>query len=251
MGRQPLGPHSLETRRYGVFGPGARARYGCEEVVLGRSDASAEIPVCPSPAPDSNSIDEPDPDIHIFCAKRYEKELNGGSRPALRLITTQDSPASSPMVLCISNIFWSESGVTSDGLAIAACPELEVTDGWYKLRATVDPPLARAIERGAIRVGRKIAVAGAKVHLISLYIFYPMDSPKPCRISVYSAVHRKVGTLRNPRRLRNRSTEPLRELSTSRPMACKTRVREWSLCVYAAQSYAGWRSGSDVGSYRH
>ncbi|EIM83586.1 uncharacterized protein STEHIDRAFT_62664, partial [Stereum hirsutum FP-91666 SS1] len=94
---------------------------------------------------------------------RYEKELNGGSRPALRLITTQDSPASSPMVLCISNIFWSESGVTSDGLAIAACPELEMTDGWYKLRATVDPPLARAIERGAIRVGRKIAVAGAKL----------------------------------------------------------------------------------------
>lgn len=75
------------------------------------------------------------------------------------------------MVLCISNIFWSESGVTSDGLAIAACPELEVTDGWYKLRATVDPPLARAIERGAIRVGRKIAVAGAKVPLSSLHIF--------------------------------------------------------------------------------
>ena len=42
-------------------------------------------------------------------------------------------------------------------------PELEITDGWYKLRAEVDGPLARAIRRGVIRVGRKIGVVDAKV----------------------------------------------------------------------------------------
>ncbi|KAI0050561.1 hypothetical protein FA95DRAFT_1486944 [Auriscalpium vulgare] len=94
---------------------------------------------------------------------RYERELNGGARPALRLITTQDAPASSHMVLCVSNIFWSEGGVDQVGLPIIPHPELEVTDGWYRLRAEVDAPLARAVRKGNLRVGRKIAVAGAKL----------------------------------------------------------------------------------------
>ena len=46
---------------------------------------------------------------------------------------------------------------------VASHPELEVTDGWYRLRARVDAPLARAIRRGVIRIGRKMAVAGARV----------------------------------------------------------------------------------------
>jgi breast cancer 2 susceptibility protein len=40
---------------------------------------------------------------------------------------------------------------------------LEVTDGWYRMRAQVDGPLARAVRRGAVRIGRKIGVVGAKV----------------------------------------------------------------------------------------
>lgn len=67
------------------------------------------------------------------------------------------------MVLCVSNVMWTEGGVTEDGLPVEPHPELEVTDGWYRLRAQVDQPLARAIRRGVIRVGRKIAVAGARV----------------------------------------------------------------------------------------
>ncbi|RDB29022.1 Breast cancer type 2 susceptibility [Hypsizygus marmoreus] len=94
---------------------------------------------------------------------RYERELNQGKRPALRLITTQDAPAAYPMVLCVSNVTWSEGGVTDDGLPIEPHPELEVTDGWYRLRAQVDAPLARAIRRGAIRIGRKLGVAGARL----------------------------------------------------------------------------------------
>ncbi|KAJ7654824.1 hypothetical protein B0H17DRAFT_1099452 [Mycena rosella] len=94
---------------------------------------------------------------------RYERELNRGVRPPLRCIATQDAPASFPMVLCVSNITWSEAGVTDDGLPIEPHPELEVTDGWYRLRAQVDAPLARAVRRGVIRVGRKIGVVGARL----------------------------------------------------------------------------------------
>ncbi|KAH7910924.1 hypothetical protein BJ138DRAFT_1113634 [Hygrophoropsis aurantiaca] len=93
----------------------------------------------------------------------YERDLNGSSRPPLRLITTRDAPAASPMVLCVSNITWSPAGIDDDGFPTPPFPELEVTDGWYRLRARVDEPLARAIRKGTIRVGRKIGIAGAKL----------------------------------------------------------------------------------------
>jgi breast cancer 2 susceptibility protein len=96
-------------------------------------------------------------------ARSYEKELNGGTRPALRLITTQDTSAGLHMILCVSDIAWSESGVGEDGLPVVPHPTLELTDGWYRLRARVDEVLARAARRGVIRVGRKIAVSGASV----------------------------------------------------------------------------------------
>ncbi|KAI0323005.1 hypothetical protein OF83DRAFT_1048027 [Amylostereum chailletii] len=112
---------------------------------------------------------------------RYEKELNGGSRPALRLITTQDAPASLPMTLCISNIFWTEAGIGPDGFAILPHPELELTDGWYRLRAEVDEPLARAARKGHLQIGRKLEVAGAKLST---------GRSEPCEVlEAYSTVH--------------------------------------------------------------
>ena len=68
------------------------------------------------------------------------------------------------MVLCVSSILgWSPARAGSGGQH----PELEVTDGWYRMRAKIDLPLARAVRRGLIRVGSKLSVSGAKVS--SLY----------------------------------------------------------------------------------
>ncbi|KAH9070787.1 hypothetical protein EDB83DRAFT_2517952 [Lactarius deliciosus] len=96
---------------------------------------------------------------------RYEKELNGSARPALRLITTQDTSARLHMVLCVSDITWSQEGVQvgEDGLPAVPHPTLELSDGWYRLRARVDDILARAVRRDVIRVGRKIAISGASI----------------------------------------------------------------------------------------
>ncbi|KAF5313184.1 hypothetical protein D9619_002620 [Psilocybe cf. subviscida] len=94
---------------------------------------------------------------------RYERELHGGARPPLRRIVNQDTPAACPLVLCVSGVFWSPPGVTEDGMPVEPHPELEVTDGWYRLRARVDLPLARAVRRGVVRVGRKLGVAGARL----------------------------------------------------------------------------------------
>jgi|SRR6266850_4053120 len=95
--------------------------------------------------------------------RSYEKELNCGARPALRLIAAQDVAAGLHMILCVSDIVWSGSGVGDDGLPLVPHPTLELTDGWYCLRAHVDEVLARAARRGVVRVGRKISVSGASV----------------------------------------------------------------------------------------
>ena len=58
---------------------------------------------------------------------------------------------------------WAPAVVDGEGRPVDPHPELEVTDGWYRLRARVDRPLARAVRRGLIGVGTKLAVSGAKV----------------------------------------------------------------------------------------
>ena len=91
----------------------------------------------------------------------------------MRKIANQDAPSEFPMVLCVSDILWSGGGVTDDGLKIEPYPELELTDGWYRLRAQVDLPMARAVRRGVIRVGRKLGFAGAKVGIP--WSLFPME----------------------------------------------------------------------------
>ena len=131
-----------------------RRRSRAKDLVLVRSHAPITLQVWPP------GITPWLYDLRVF---RYERELNGGSRPPLRRIVTHDSPASLPMVLCVSGMTWSEERIAEDGSEIPPHPELEVTDGWYRLRARVDEALARAARKGTIRIGRKIAVVGARV----------------------------------------------------------------------------------------
>lgn len=65
----------------------------------------------------------------------------------------------------MSNISWTDEYVNEHGQLVPAYPELEITDGWYRLRATVDEALARAARKNILRVGRKIACSGAKVYV--------------------------------------------------------------------------------------
>ena len=101
--------------------------------------------------------------LQFKYAVRYERDLNSCSRPPLRLITTRDASAESPMVLCISDIIWPAGGSEVDTAPAQTHPSLEVTDGWYRIRARIDAPLARGVRKGKIKIGRKIAVGGAKV----------------------------------------------------------------------------------------
>lgn len=79
------------------------------------------------------------------------------------------------MVLCVSRIVSaapSTSNLRSDdsmpsasqGLAgRQSAYVLELTDGWYRIRANIDSTLSRAVGRARIKVGSKLAMAGARV----------------------------------------------------------------------------------------
>lgn len=94
---------------------------------------------------------------------RYDRDLNSASRPPIRLITTHDTPPTCPMVLCVSNILWPGGDGAEDDTKTQVFPELEVTDGWYRIRAQLDACLARAVKKRRIRIGGKIATVGARV----------------------------------------------------------------------------------------
>ncbi|KAG8900895.1 hypothetical protein FRB99_005684 [Tulasnella sp. 403] len=93
---------------------------------------------------------------------RYEREINRCQRPPIRLITEGDTASSRPMVLCVCGVIPGQDSTNERGEIVEALPWLDVTDGWYKVRATIDTALGRATKRGVLKVGSKIAVSGAK-----------------------------------------------------------------------------------------
>ncbi|CAG8476265.1 17424_t:CDS:10 [Cetraspora pellucida] len=99
---------------------------------------------------------------------RYEREINYAHRSALKLIIEGDGNPSWPMVLCVSNIFEDPNvqiTIPSEKRAEACQIKygLELTDTWYKIRASIDQPLQRAIMRSKIRIGYKLEIYGAKI----------------------------------------------------------------------------------------
>ena len=71
------------------------------------------------------------------------------------------------MVLCVSGMSWTAEYWDENKNHVEAHPELELTDGWYKIRAEVDGAIARAVRRRKIRLGTKLLICGARVCLQS------------------------------------------------------------------------------------
>ncbi|WWC92784.1 uncharacterized protein L201_007743 [Kwoniella dendrophila CBS 6074] len=87
---------------------------------------------------------------------RYEREYGCADRSIIKRIQEHDSSPSLPMVLVISAIHYIQA--EKDRKCF-----LELTDGWYRIKAQVDDPIQRAAKKGRIVVGRKMAISGAKL----------------------------------------------------------------------------------------
>ncbi|CAG8538001.1 11853_t:CDS:10 [Ambispora gerdemannii] len=103
---------------------------------------------------------------------RYEREINCAHRSALKLIIEKDGSPSWPMILCVSDIYEVVSSTISSQMPPEAIKNqtnsvvkngLVLTDSWYKIRASIDPPLQRAINSKKLRIGCKLEICGAKL----------------------------------------------------------------------------------------
>ena len=89
--------------------------------------------------------------------KRFTREWSKGQRSCLRRIVEQDDPAGALIVLCVADT-GDASACANAGTAI-----ITVTDGWYSVRAALDPHLTALLRNGKIFVGQKLAVCGAEL----------------------------------------------------------------------------------------
>ncbi|KAG8377073.1 hypothetical protein BUALT_Bualt09G0130300 [Buddleja alternifolia] len=100
---------------------------------------------------------------------RYEREVNHGNRSAIKKILDGDAPPSSMMVLCISSVSQkhdhkfgphcvSPEGDDNDGTS-----KIELTDGWYSVKAQLDDLLSQMLASKKLFLGQKLRIWGAKL----------------------------------------------------------------------------------------
>lgn len=75
--------------------------------------------------------------------------VQAGHRSALRRVCERDEAAGRYLVLVVS--------------AVHNPTSLDLSDGWYAVRATLDEPLGALVKKGSLALGTKVAVCGAEL----------------------------------------------------------------------------------------
>jgi hypothetical protein len=89
---------------------------------------------------------------------RYVAEYDRCKRSALRKIIERDDVPTRPIILIVSRIF--------------SHTEIEISDGWYSMKAQLDTPLASLVKNGKLKEGVKIISVGATVLEVMFIIRY-------------------------------------------------------------------------------
>ncbi|KFQ88144.1 Breast cancer type 2 susceptibility protein, partial [Phoenicopterus ruber ruber] len=140
---------------------------------------------------------------------RYDLEVDKSKRSAIKKITERDDAAGKTLVLCISKIIPLNTVVspTSSNKNVEsrkAAAIIEVTDGWYGIRALLDPPLKAFLHRRRLTVGQKIIVHGAEL-VGSQNGCTPLEAPDSLMLKISANStrcarwHAKLGFHRDPR----------------------------------------------------
>ncbi|NWU31907.1 BRCA2 protein, partial [Dyaphorophyia castanea] len=140
---------------------------------------------------------------------RYDLEVDKSKRSAIKKITERDDAAGKTLVLCISKIISlntvvspSSSNKTMESKKAAAI--IEVTDGWYGIRALLDPPLKAFLDRKRLTLGQKIIVHGAEL-VGPQNGCTPLEAPDSLMLKISANStrrarwHTKLGFHRDPR----------------------------------------------------
>ncbi|XP_031194695.1 breast cancer type 2 susceptibility protein isoform X2 [Mastomys coucha] len=141
---------------------------------------------------------------------RYDVEIDNSSRSALKKILERDDTAAKTLVLCVSDIISPSTNVSKtsggkiSGEDANKVDTIELTDGWYAVRAQLDPPLLALIKSGRLTVGQKIITQGAEL-VGSPDACAPLEAPDSLRLKISANStrparwHSKLGFFCDPR----------------------------------------------------
>ncbi|MBN3314047.1 BRCA2 protein, partial [Atractosteus spatula] len=146
---------------------------------------------------------------------RYDLEIDNSQRSALRKIMERDDTPAKTLVLCVCRIVSLGSLQAHDTPGNKALPYaeaktdgpvgvIEVTDGWYAIKALLDAPLTAMLRKGRLAVGGKIVTHGAD--LIGCQdACSPLEAPEALMLKICANSTRlarwdtKLGFHRDPR----------------------------------------------------
>ncbi|KAM0918866.1 hypothetical protein ACQ4PT_008593 [Festuca glaucescens] len=113
---------------------------------------------------------------------RYDREVNNGHRSAIKKILEGNALPSLMMVLCISAVYShpdvnnskgeagrrdeNENNIDNKSLLAAkinAPAQIELTDGWYALEASLDVALSEQLQKRKLFLGQKLRIWGASL----------------------------------------------------------------------------------------
>ncbi|XP_069825997.1 breast cancer type 2 susceptibility protein isoform X2 [Dendropsophus ebraccatus] len=112
---------------------------------------------------------------------RYDVEINKCQRSAVRKIMERDDTSAKTLVLCISNILTLGNSETNEMKQTSAV--IEVTDGWYGIKALLDPALTSLLKKGRLFIGQKIIVHGAEL-VGSEDACTPLEAPESLMLKI-------------------------------------------------------------------
>lgn len=96
-------------------------------------------------------------------------EIDRSKRSAIKKIMERDDTAAKTLVLCISETISSSTDLSetssskTSGVGTKNVGIVELTDGWYAIKAQLDPPLLALVKKGRLTVGHKIIIHGAEL----------------------------------------------------------------------------------------
>ncbi|NXO26037.1 BRCA2 protein, partial [Cisticola juncidis] len=150
------------------------------------------------------------PEVVLLQLKyRYDLEVDKSKRSAIKKIMERDDAAGKTLVLCISKIISlntvvSPTSSSKNTESKKAAALIEVTDGWYGIRALLDPPLKAFLDRRRLTVGQKIIVHGAEL-VGPQNGCTPLEAPDSLMLKISANStrrarwHTKLGFHRDPR----------------------------------------------------
>lgn len=116
-------------------------------------------------------------------------EIDRSQRSAIKKITERDDTAAKTLVLCVSEILSPSTSLTetsnskTSGVDTSKTAIVELTDGWYAVKAQLDPPLSALVQKGRLAVGQKIITHGAEL-VGSPDACAPLEAPESLMLKV-------------------------------------------------------------------